>query len=257
MQTKMQAMSKQNVGCARQMQKVSAIPSRPVQQRKSVKVNTASKDVVLNASSFMNPGQVLNRQILEPPSWELPQSAHRISEGLNPKQGRLRVFSGTSNQPLAAEVADYLGLELGKIKVKRFADGEVYVQMQESFRGCDVFLVQPTCPPLNDSLMELTESIRGCDVFLVQPTCPPVNDSLMELMGRESIAAKLTANMITVAGADRVLAMDLHSGQCVGYFDIPVDHVHGDVVVLDYLASKRIPTGELVVVSPDVGGVSR
>eukprot|EP00798_Chlamydomonas_sp_ICE-L_P009459 gene9459-32443_t len=117
MQTKMQAMSKQNVGCARQMQKVSAIPSRPVQQRKSVKVNTASKDVVLNASSFMNPGQVLNRQILEPPSWELPQSAHRISEGLNPKQGRLRVFSGTSNQ--------FLGVH----------------------SGCDVFLVAATMPP--------------------------------------------------------------------------------------------------------------
>jgi ribose-phosphate pyrophosphokinase len=175
---------------------------------------------------------------------------------------RLRLFAGTSNPTLGAEVASYLGLDLGKIKVKRFADGETYVQVQESIRGCDVFLVQPTCPPVNDHLMELLVMIDACrrasarSITAVLPYYGYARAD-RKTQGRESIAAKLTANLITEAGADRVLAMDLHSGQTVGYFDIPVDHVYGETVILDYLASKRIATGDLVVVSPDVGGVAR
>lgn len=175
---------------------------------------------------------------------------------------RLRLFSGTSNPALAQEVACYLGLDLTPIKIKRFADGEIYVQVQESIRGCDVFLIQPTCPPVNDHLMELLVTIDACkrasarSITAVLPYFGYARAD-RKTQGRESIAAKLTANLITEAGADRVLAMDLHSGQCVGYFDIPVDHVYGDSVLLDYLASKRISTGDLVVVSPDVGGVAR
>lgn len=175
---------------------------------------------------------------------------------------RLRLFSGTSNPALAQEVACYLGLELGGIKIKRFADGEIYVQVLESIRGCDVFLIQPTCPPVNDHLMELMVMIDACkrasarSITAVVPYYGYARAD-RKSQGRESIAAKLTANLITEAGASRVLAMDLHSGQCVGYFDIPVDHVYGDSVILDYLASKRIATGDLVVVSPDVGGVAR
>jgi len=175
---------------------------------------------------------------------------------------RLRLFAGTSNPALAQEVACYLGLDLTPIKIKRFADGEIYVQVQESIRGCDVFLIQPTCPPVNDHLMELLVTIDACkrasarSVTAVLPYFGYARAD-RKTQGRESIAAKLTANLITEAGADRVLAMDLHSGQCVGYFDIPVDHVYGDSVLLDYLASKRISTGDLVVVSPDVGGVAR
>lgn len=153
-------------------------------------------------------------------------------------------------------------MDLGKIKTKRFADGEIYVQMQESIRGCDVFLIQPTCPPVNDNLMELLIMVDACKRASARTiTCviPYFGYARADrkTQGREAITAKLTANMITEAGADRVLAMDLHSGQCVGYFDIPVDHVYGETVILDYLASKRIPTGDLVVVSPDVGGVAR
>ncbi len=175
---------------------------------------------------------------------------------------KLRVFSGTSNKALSEEIAMYLGLDLSPIKIKRFADGEIYTQVGESIRGCDVFLVQPTCPPVNDNLMELLVMVDACrraSAKTITAVIPYYGyaRSDRKTQGRESIAAKLSANLITEAGVDRVLAMDLHSGQCVGYFDIPVDHVYGDAVVLDYLASKRIPTDQLVVVSPDVGGVAR
>lgn len=175
---------------------------------------------------------------------------------------RLRIFSGTSNPLLSQEIANYLGLELGDINIKRFADGEVYVQVLESIRGCDVFLCQPTCPPANDNLMELLVMIDACrraSAKSITAVIPYFGYARADRMtsGRESIAAKLVANMLTEAGADRVLALDLHSGQCVGYFDIPVDHVYGSVVILDYLAAKLTSTEDTVVVSPDVGGVAR
>ncbi|XP_031484369.1 ribose-phosphate pyrophosphokinase 1-like [Nymphaea colorata] len=175
---------------------------------------------------------------------------------------KLRIFSGTANPLLAQEIACYLGLELGKIKIKRFADGEIYVQLQESVRGCDVFLVQPTCPPANENLMELLIMIDACrrasakNITAVIPYFGYARAD-RKTQGRESIAAKLVANLLTEAGANRVLACDLHSGQSIGYFDIPVDHVYGQPVILDYLASKNIPSNDLVVVSPDVGGVAR
>ncbi|KAH9297063.1 hypothetical protein KI387_028745, partial [Taxus chinensis] len=175
---------------------------------------------------------------------------------------RLSIFSGSANPSLAQEIACYLGRDLGKIKIKRFADGEVYVQLQESVRGCDVFLVQPTCPPANENLMELLVMIDACrrasakNITAVIPYFGYARAD-RKTQGRESIAAKLVANLITEAGANRVLACDLHSGQSMGYFDIPVDHVYGQPVVLDYLASKMIASNDLVVVSPDVGGVAR
>uniref|UniRef100_A0A1D1YXA8 ribose-phosphate diphosphokinase n=1 Tax=Anthurium amnicola TaxID=1678845 RepID=A0A1D1YXA8_9ARAE len=175
---------------------------------------------------------------------------------------KLRIFSGTANPALAQEIACYLGLNLGKIKIKRFADGEIYVQLQESVRGCDVFLVQPTCPPANENLMELLIMIDAChrasakNITTVIPYFGYARAD-RKTQGRESIAAKLVANLITEAGANRVLACDLHSGQSMGYFDIPVDHVYGQPVILDYLASKTICSDDLVVVSPDVGGVAR
>ncbi|PWZ06433.1 Ribose-phosphate pyrophosphokinase 2, chloroplastic [Zea mays] len=124
------------------------------------------------------------------------------------RDSRMKIFSGTANRPLAQEIAAYLGIELGKILIKRFADGEIYVQLQESAQG------------------------------------------------REPITAKLAANLLTEAGSDRVIVCDIHSTQALGYFDIPVDHIYGQPVILDYLASKTI-SEDLVVVSPDVGGVVR
>ncbi|KAF3336035.1 ribose-phosphate pyrophosphokinase 1-like protein [Carex littledalei] len=187
---------------------------------------------------------------------------HGFQDGIGKQNSRLRIFSGTANPALAQEIADYLGLELGKIKIKRFADGEIYVQLQESVRGCDVFLVQPTCPPANENLMELLIMIDACrrasakNITAVIPYFGYARAD-RKTQGRESIAAKLVANLITEAGAHRVLACDLHSGQSMGYFDIPVDHVYGQPVILDYLASKMICSDDLVVVSPDVGGVAR
>ncbi|MGB3262571.1 MAG: ribose-phosphate pyrophosphokinase [Microcoleus sp.] len=173
---------------------------------------------------------------------------------------RLRLFSGSANIPLAQEVARYLGIDLGPMVRKRFADGELYVQIQESIRGCDVYLIQPTCCPVNDRLMELLIMIDACrraSARQVTAVIPYYGYARADrkTAGRESITAKLVANLITEAGAGRILAMDLHSAQIQGYFDIPFDHVYGSPVLLDYLASKQL--SDIVVVSPDVGGVAR
>ena len=181
---------------------------------------------------------------------EPPVSAH----------DRLRLFSGSANIPLAQEVARYLGIDLGPMVRKRFADGELYVQIQESIRGCDVYLIQPTCCPVNDRLMELLIMIDACrraSARQITAVIPYYGYARADrkTAGRESITAKLVANLITEAGAGRVLAMDLHSAQIQGYFDIPFDHVYGSPVLLDYLASKQLT--DIVVVSPDVGGVAR
>jgi ribose-phosphate pyrophosphokinase len=143
---------------------------------------------------------------------------------------------------------------------KRFADGELYVQIQESIRGCDVYLIQPSCHPVNDNLMELLIMIDACrraSARQVTAVIPYYGYARADrkTAGRESITAKLVANLITEAGASRILAMDLHSAQIQGYFDIPFDHVYGSPVILDYLASKQL--SDIVVVSPDVGGVAR
>jgi len=173
---------------------------------------------------------------------------------------RLRLFSGSANVPLAQEVARYLGMDIGPMVRKRFADGELYIQIQESIRGCDVYLIQPSCHPVNDNLMELLIMIDACrraSARQITAVIPYYGYARADrkTAGRESITAKLVANLITEAGANRVLAMDLHSAQIQGYFDIPFDHVYGSPVTLDYLASKQLP--DLVVVSPDVGGVAR
>lgn len=173
---------------------------------------------------------------------------------------RLKLFSGSANVNLSREVARYLGIDLGPMVRKRFADGELYIQIQESIRGCDVYLVQPTCHPVNDHLMELLIMVDACrraSARQITAVIPYYGYARADrkTAGRESITAKLGANLITTAGADRVLAMDLHSAQIQGYFDIPCDHVYGSPVVVNYIADKNIQ--DLVIVSPDVGGVAR
>ncbi|MDY6803859.1 MAG: ribose-phosphate pyrophosphokinase [Cyanobacteriota bacterium] len=173
---------------------------------------------------------------------------------------RLRLFSGSANVPLATEVARYLGIDLGPMVRKRFADGELYIQIQESIRGCDVYLIQPSCQPVNDHLMELSIMIDACrraSARQITAVIPYYGYARADrkTAGRESITAKLVANLITEAGASRIIAMDLHSAQIQGYFDIPFDHVFGSPTILDYLASKHL--SDIVVVSPDVGGVAR
>ncbi len=173
---------------------------------------------------------------------------------------RLKLFSGSANVNLSREVARYLGIDLGPMVRKRFADGELYIQIQESIRGCDVYLVQPTCHPVNDHLMELLIMIDACrraSARQITAVIPYYGYARADrkTAGRESITAKLVANLMTQAGAGRVLAMDLHSAQIQGYFDIPCDHVYSSPVLINYIASKNI--SDLVIVSPDVGGVAR
>lgn len=194
----------------------------------------------------------------------LPKYLHskRMESPSSRNNPRLKLFSGTANPALSQEIACYMGLELSKVNIKRFADGEIYVQLQESVRGCDVYLVQPTCPPANENLMELFVMIDACrraSAKTITAVIPYFGYARADrkTQRRESIGAKLIANMITEAGANRVVACDLHSGQSMGYFDIPVDHVYCQQVILDYLASKSIAYDDLVVVSPDVGGVAR
>ena len=173
---------------------------------------------------------------------------------------RLSLFSGSSNIPLAQEVARYLGMDIGPLIRKRFADGELYIQIQESIRGCDVYLIQPCCNPVNDHFMELLIMIDACrraSARQITAVIPYYGYARADrkTAGRESITAKLVANLIVEAGANRVLAMDLHSAQIQGYFDIPFDHIYSTPVLLDYFATKDL--SEIVIVSPDVGGVAR
>jgi len=249
-------------GSTSQLKRPARLSANPAPGRFTVRA-TLEKVNTETSNGVTSNGNKSPRAILNVPGWEAPQLA-RIGDGSSglAVNSRLKLFSGTANPALAQEVACYLGVELGAINIKRFADGEIYVQVQESIRGADVFLIQPTVPAVNDNLMELLITIDACkraSARTVTAVLPYYGYARADrkVHGRESIAAKLTANLLTEAGADRVLAMDLHSGQCVGYFDIPVDHVYGESVILDYLASKRISTGDLVVVSPDVGGVAR
>ena len=173
---------------------------------------------------------------------------------------RLRLISGTANAALAQEVAQSLGVDLTPVLCKRFADGEIYVQVQESIRGCDIFLIQPTCGPVNDYLMELMILIDACrrasarQITAVVPYYGYARAD-RKTAGRESITAKLVANLMTEAGANRVLALDLHSAQVQGFFDISLDHLHGVPILVDYIQQKGL--SDVVVVSPDIGGVSR
>ncbi len=173
---------------------------------------------------------------------------------------RLSLFSGSSNNLLAQEVARYLGMDIGPMIHKRFADGELYIQIQESIRGCDVYLIQPCCNPVNDHFMELLIMIDACrraSARQITAVIPYYGYARADrkTAGRESITAKLVANLIVEAGANRVLAMDLHSAQIQGYFDIPFDHIYSTPVLLDYFATKDL--SDIVIVSPDVGGVAR
>jgi ribose-phosphate pyrophosphokinase len=188
-------------------------------------------------------------------------TAERVEQASAPHDTRrLRLFSGTANQALAREIGAYLGVPDGPRVIKRFADGELYIQIQESIRGCDVFLIQPTCAPVNDHLMELLIMVDACkraSARQITAVIPYYGYARADrkTAGRESITAKLVANLLAKSGVDRVLAMDLHSAQIQGYFDIPCDHIYGSPVLVDYLAGRDF--GDVVVVSPDVGGVAR
>ena len=175
----------------------------------------------------------------------------------------IKVFCGNSNPKLAQDICKMMGTKLGEAEVKRFADGEVSVSLYETVRGSDVFVVQSTCKPVNDSLMELLvmiDALRRASAGRITAVIPYFGYARQDrkAKSRDPISAKLVANMITAAGADRVLTMDLHAAQIQGFFDIPVDNLLGNPVFVDYYAKKFGDKCEdMVVVSPDVGSVAR
>jgi len=172
----------------------------------------------------------------------------------------LKIFAGNSNKGLAEEICRHLNISLGEAKVSRFADGEIKVKIEESVRGEDVFIIQSTCPPANEYLMELLimiDALRRASAGRITAVMPYYGYARQErkTQPREPITAKLVANLLVSAGVNRVLTMDLHAGQIQGFFDIPVDQLEAVSILSNYFKEKGLD--KVVVVSPDVGGTAR
>ena len=174
--------------------------------------------------------------------------------------GELKIFGGRSHPALVQEICDYLHLSAGNVSALNFSDGEIFCQIDENVRGSDVFIVQPTCEPVNENLMELLillDAFKRSSASRVTAVIPYYGYARQDKKDRPRvpITAKLVADLISKAGADRVLTMDLHADQIQGFFDVPVDHLFAAPVILDAVREMHIPN--LVVVSPDAGGVER
>ncbi len=173
---------------------------------------------------------------------------------------RLKIFSGNANVDLARDICAYLSVPIGSAVVKRFSDGEINVDIGENVRGADVFIVQPTCPPVNDHLMELLilmDALKRSSAKRVTAVIPYYGYARQDrkVLPRAPITAKLVADLLTAAGVSRILTMDLHAGQIQGYFNIPVDHLYAAPVMLDFIRANW--GTDIVFVSPDAGGVER
>ena len=174
----------------------------------------------------------------------------------------LKIFALSSNRPLAQKIADQVGVDLGKVSVTQFSDGEIKINIDESIRGDHVYIVQSTSYPVNDNLMELLimiDALRRASAKTINVVLPYYGYARQDrkAQSREPITAKLVANMITQAGADRVLTLDLHAAQIQGFFDIPVDHLLGAPLLANYFLENNFKDKDIVVVSPDHGGVTR
>jgi len=180
--------------------------------------------------------------------------------GFRPVNGELKVFSGNANISLAGEICRHLKIEPGQANLARFSDGELYVQILENVRGRDVFVIQPTCFPVNDNLMELLimiDAFKRSSAARITAVIPYYGYARQDRKDkpRVAITSKLVADLLTAAGSDRILTMDLHAGQIQGFFNIPVDHLFAAPVLIDYLQKLDLP--DLTIVSPDAGGVER
>lgn len=174
----------------------------------------------------------------------------------------LRILTGTANPLLARSIADYLGVKLSETLVSRFSDGEIRVQVQESVRGMDVFVVQPTCPPTSENILELLiilDALKRASAARITAVIPYYGYARQEkkTKPREPIAARLMADLIITAGAHRVFLVDLHVQTIQGFFNLPVDHLPAGPLLAEYFRSRGFADGNTVVVSPDVGGVGR
>jgi len=172
----------------------------------------------------------------------------------------LRVFTGSAHPALGEAIARFLGIPLGRAHLARFSDGEIWFQIQDNVRGADVFVVQPTCPPVNENLMELLvmiDAFKRSSATRITAVLPYYGYARQDRKDkpRVPISAKLVADLLSTAGCSRVLTMDLHAPQIQGFFDVPVDHLFAAPVIMDYVAKLKLP--RLTVVSPDAGGVER
>ncbi|QKF81177.1 ribose-phosphate pyrophosphokinase [Halarcobacter ebronensis] len=173
---------------------------------------------------------------------------------------KFKLFSGTANREFAEKVSKYLNMSVGGASIQKFSDGEISVQIQESVRGQDVFIVQPTCAPTNDHLMELLiiiDALKRSSAKSISAVMPYFGYARQDRKAapRVPISAKLVADMLETAGIDRVITIDLHAAQIQGFFNIPVDNLYGSVLFVDYLRSKNLPNP--IIASPDIGGVAR
>jgi ribose-phosphate pyrophosphokinase len=185
-------------------------------------------------------------------------AAPKPVRAMNPD--RLKIFTGSANPALAEELCGCLGIPLGKASMRQFADGEIYLQIQENVRGTDVFVVQPTCTPVDRHLMELLlmiDALKRSSAERITAVLPYYGYARQDRKDkpRVPISAKLVASLIERAGADRILALDLHAAQIQGFFDVPVDHLFSAPVMIEYFKPQETP--HLTVVSPDAGGVER
>jgi ribose-phosphate pyrophosphokinase len=172
----------------------------------------------------------------------------------------LKVFTGTAHPALGESIARFLGLPLGRTHLSRFSDGEVWFQIKDNVRGADVFVVQPTGPPVNENLMELLvmlDAFKRSSASRITAVIPYYGYARQDRKDkpRVTISAKLVADLVSTAGTDRILTMDLHAAQIQGFFDVPVDHLFAAPVIMDYVSKLKLPN--LTVVSPDAGGVER
>lgn len=170
------------------------------------------------------------------------------------------LFSGNANKKLAEEIAEYLGTTLSPLEITNFVDGEIFLKILENVRGADAFIIQPTCPPVNDNLMELLliiDALKRSSARRITAVIPYYGYARQDRKTepRVPISAKVVANLLTVAGANRILVIDLHVGQIQGFFDIPVDHLFAAPLMIDYIKNKQL--SDLAIVSPDPGGVER
>lgn len=175
---------------------------------------------------------------------------------------RLKLYSLSSNRPLAEKIASYLDIELGELNVNRFSDGEIAISIEESVRGDHVFILQSTSSPTNDNIMELLimiDALRRASAKIITAVIPYYGYARQDRKAqpREPITAKLVANLLTTAGADRVVALDLHASQIQGFFDIPTDHLLGAPLLASWFLDRNITGSDVVVVSPDHGGATR
>lgn len=188
-------------------------------------------------------------------SMEVPMAKHYFDP-------RLKIFALNSNRPLAEKIAKAVGVELGRCSVKQFSDGEIQINIEESIRGAHVYIIQSTSSPVNDNLMELLimiDALKRASAKTINVVLPYYGYARQDrkARAREPITAKLVANMIETAGANRVLTLDLHAAQIQGFFDIPVDHLMGAPLIADYFINHDLVGDDVVVVSPDHGGVTR